>query len=202
MIALPVRLMIAFWIPYDLSLQTKCRFRKVELHLTFRGLCWTIWYTVGTRPSGCGAWMRQDYTFQWWESIKHVPLERGLGSFSCRSKPAMVSTFPSCVVCSCCTPVVFAFVVTKVGLNIKMFTWMTDHTIVMTAFRLCCFYSALFCTTRSLCCKLPSQSNSADTSLPVFQECSRSLPFSLLSPSCISTFTGNYSHGGLKQYSV
>lgn len=131
-----------------------------------------------------------------------MPLTRGLGSFSCRGKPAMVSTFPSCVVCGCCTPVVFAFVVTKVGLNIKMFTWMTDHTIVMTAFWWCCFYSALFCTTRSLCCKLPLQSNSAATSLPVFQERSRSLPFILLSASCISTFTGNYSHGELKQFSV
>lgn len=149
---------------------------------------------MGARPSGCGA--------EWWESIKHMPLKPGLASFRCRSKPAMVSTFPSRGVSSCCTPVVFAFVGTKVGLNIKMFTWMTDHTIVMTAFWLCWFYSALFCTARSLCCKLPLQSNSAATSLLVFQECSRSLPFSLLSPSCISTFTGNYSHGGLKQFSV
>lgn len=126
------------------------------------------------------------------ESIQHNPLNCGLGSFSGGSKPAMVSTFPSCVVCSCCIPVVFAFVVTKVGLNIKTFTWVTDHTIVMTALRSCCLYSALFCTAGALCWKLPLQANSAATSLSS----------GLLSPSCISTFTGNYSHERPKQFSV
>ena len=42
------------------------------------------------RPWGCGAWMTLDYTVVWcrWESIKHMLLERGSGSFSCRGKPA------------------------------------------------------------------------------------------------------------------
>lgn len=93
----------------------------------------------------------------------------------------MASTFPSCVVCGCSALVVFPFVFTKVSLDIKIFTWMTDHTSVMIVFWLCFFYSALFSTALSLCCKLPLLSNSAAPSLPIFLECSCSspLPYSL-----------------------
>ena len=111
----------------------------------------------------------------------------------------MASTFPSCVVCGRSDLVVFPIVFTEVSLDIIIFTWMTDHTSVMIVFWLCCFYSALFCTARSLClcCKLPLLSNSAAASVPVFQSAAAAhLPSHIVWPPCISTFTGNCSLGG------
>lgn len=89
----------------------------------------------------------------------------------------MASTFPSCVVCRRSALVVFPIVFTEVSLDIIIFTWMTDHTSVMRVFWLCCFYSALFCTALSLCWKGPLLSNSAATSLPIFQSAAAHPPF-------------------------
>lgn len=111
----------------------------------------------------------------------------------------MASTFLSCVVCGHGGLVVFSIVFTEVSFDIIIFTWMTDHTSVMIVFWLCCFYSALFCTARSLClcCKLPLLSNSAAASVPVFQSAAAAhLPSHIVWPPCISTFTGNCSLGG------
>lgn len=58
--------------------------------LPTRGMFLVGELAVSLQPRGCGAWMTVDYTVVWcrWESIKHMLLERGSGSFSCRSKPA------------------------------------------------------------------------------------------------------------------
>lgn len=143
---------------------------------------WSL--AVSLQPSGCGASMTLEMTFVRCrlESIKHgMLLERGSSSFSCRSKPADCGYgkyIP--IMCSCggSGRVVFPFVFTKVSFDIKIFTWMTDYTNVMTGFWLCCFYSALFCTAVSLwlCCKLPLVSNSAVSSAN-FSECGCSSPF-------------------------
>lgn len=144
-----------------------------------------VWRTDDTGLQSCGEDGRAT----------NMLLERGSGRFSCRSKPAdcvyMASTFPSFVVCGRSAIVVF----TEARLDIIMFTWMTDHTSVMIVFSLCCFYSALFCTAPSLGFKVPLRSDSAATTLPIFQSAAAHLPFHIGWPPCIST--GNCSLGGL-----
>lgn len=63
------------------------------------------------QPWGRGAWMTLDYSVVWcrWESIKHMLLEGGSGSFSCCSKPAdcgygkyIPIMFSLCSQCPCC----------------------------------------------------------------------------------------------------
>lgn len=117
----------------------------------------------------------------------------------------MASPFPSCGVSGRSGAlVVFPLFVFTVGLHIKIFTWMTDHTSVMTVFWWCCFCSALFSSA------LFSLSRSY-TRFAIIFSCPLSNFFRvqlLIGPihivwlPCISTFTGNYSHGVPMQNAV
>lgn len=89
----------------------------------------------------------------------------------------MASAFPTCVVCSHSALVVFPIVFTKVRLNIIIFTWMTDHTSVLTVFWFCYFYFALFCAAPSLwlCCKVPLLSKLNSPLFSTFSKCNNPL---------------------------
>lgn len=65
--------------------------RRTWAHrLLCRGVLAVGGLVLSLQPWGCGEWMTLDCTVVWcrWESIKHMLLERGSGSFSCGSKPA------------------------------------------------------------------------------------------------------------------
>lgn len=164
-------------------------------------------WKAGREPWGCGAWLTLDFTVVWCrsESIKHMLLEGGSGSFSCCRKPADCgygSTFPSCVVCGHSALVVFPIVFTEVRLDIMIFTWMTDHTNVMIVFGCVAstlLYSAPLClfvfVVKSHCYQIqqPPQRHL----FQIAAASSSSLPERVWPP-CISSFTGNYSLGRLK----
>lgn len=163
-------------------------------------------YENGTRePTGyfeeCLQWRgthSEPPTLRVWCSWESIKLMQGLSSFSCCNKPADCGydKYIAIIFCGHSALVVFPIVFAEVGLNVIIFTWMTDHTTVIIVFWLCCFFSALFYTALPLCfCyKDPLLSNSV---APSAQCAAAHLPFRI-DCHCISPYTANCSLGRSK----